>query len=256
MRADMKWILGDKRGSRLAGPRKGRRFSPAEFRKYDWDLDDTPFVGGYVGHALEKALIGSRRESRGLNDPPLGRYLSSRVGDDWDDVLSDISFGFRGTQIAEAHLPYLLTHFVALDVEMVGDRATYKNWRGASCPLSDQFAPKFYVDPRDRRLQRNIAIVTPRMLKRKQARELEKERAARMRDISPHKQLHLLADGNWWDVSLEPISSARARGQTRDVVLGCELSALPLETLYGRKGVWATDKRALSAKEMKRLRLR
>ena len=60
MRSDMKWVLGDQRGSRFSGPRKGQRFSSAKFRKHDWDIDDTPFAGGLVGHGLEKSLIGVR----------------------------------------------------------------------------------------------------------------------------------------------------------------------------------------------------
>lgn len=256
MRKDMKWILGDKRGSRLAGPRKGRRFSQAEFRKYDWDVDDTPFVGGHVGHALEKKLIGERRQSRGLNYEPLQRYLSSQVGRPWNDVYSNVSSALRRTKIAEAHWSYLLTQCVATRLHIVGSELLWGEWDGALVPMSNERAPKLYVDPRDGRLHRNTAIETRRMRQKRLAAESAREMSARMRVLSPIRQLHLLGDGNWWEVKLADVRRARELGLTEDVVLRAGLSNLPREKLYGRRWAFACDKRQLSAKEMKQYGLR
>ena len=257
MRSDMKRLMGDKRGSRLSGPRKGRRFSPAEFRKYDWDVDDAPFVGGLVGHALEMSLIGPRRYHRGYNSKPLARYLSSQVGRPWNDVLSAIRAELRGADVVEAYWPGLLTGIVAVKAAVVDGRVMIESWRGR-VPLSDPHAPKFYVDPRTGRLHRNTSIETTRMRSKRIAAAKSAELSGRMRELSPHRQLHRLADGNWWEVTLTEI--ARVPGGVNDwmhdAVLRANLSDYPRETLYGRAGVYATAKRPLSALEIRRYGLR
>ncbi len=253
MRADMKYILGDRRGSRLAGPRKGKRFSPAEFRKFDWDFDDAPFVAGYVGQALERSLIGRRRWGRGYADKPIARYLSSQVGRLWNDVLSDIREALRKAEIVEAHWPDIVTHHVAVDVVRLDGDLRWSNWRGTYLALSDEYAPPLYVDPDSRRLCRNTSIETRRMRQKRLAAEAARDLASRMRPLSPTKQLHRLSDGNWWEVTLgDARTSDVSNWATADVVLRAGMSNLPRKMLYGRPGVFATSKRQLSAKEMKR----
>lgn len=256
MRRDMKWILGDMRGSRLAGPRKGRRFSSAEFRKCDWDIDDTPFVGGRIGRGLEMKLTGGYRNCRGINSKPVERYLSRQVGRLWNDIYSDVSAALRGTRIAEAHWSYLLTQYVATQLQLVEDELFCKDWNGALIPLSHKRAKKLYVDPRDGRLHRNTSIETCRMRRKRIAAETAKELVSRMRVLSPIRQLHLFADGNWWEVALQDFGRAKTLGITEDVVLRASLSNLPREQLYGRRDVMAVGKRQLSTREMKRYGLR
>lgn len=256
MRRDMKWILGDKRGSRLAGPRKGRRFSSAEFRKYDWDEDDSHFVAGHVGQALEIKLVGMRRWRGGYKGTLIARFLNRRVGRDWNDVFSEIRTALRGADIAEANWPWILTGDVATRTQLNQGEVLFSDWRGALLPLTTERAPKFYVDPHDGCLRRNTSIETHRMRQKRLAAEDKAERDQRMRVLSPIRQLHLLADGNWWEVKLEILQPAYQRGFTEDVVQRANLSGLSREKLYGRRDLIAVDKRQLSAKEMKRFGLR
>jgi len=257
MRSDMKWILGDHRGSRISGPRKGKRFSPAEFCKCDWDIDGAPFVAGNIGHALEVKLIGKRwRAGRGLKRDLLGRYRLRQVGRPWNDVLSDMRAQLRDTDIAEAHWPHLVMDWVA--IETVADEVVFSSWRGPNTPLSDEYAPKFYVDPISGRLHRNTQIVTGRMKQKRLAAAKAAELATRMRPLSPTRQLHLLADGKWWEVELTELEGTQIIGrvQVHDVVLSAGLATLPREVLYARRHVFASAKRPLSSKEIKQYDLR
>lgn len=252
----MKRILGDKRGSRLSGPRKGRRFSPAEFRKCDWDVDDAPLVSGRVGHALETKLIGKRRCGRGLSSKPLERYLSSQVGRLWNDVFSDISSALRNSNLAGEHLRSLLATCVAIRLQVVEGMLLWEDWRHALLQLSNENAPRLYVNPVDGRLYRNNSIETPRMRRKRLAAVTARELELRMRVLSPTRQLHRLADGNWWEVEVQNIVVARERGITVDVVLGAGLSNLRRDELYARRNTMAVGKRQLSARDMKRFGLR
>ncbi len=256
MRSDMKHLLGDMRGSRWKGPRKGKRFPKAEFRKYDWDEDETNFVAGHVGQVLERKLIGTRRWRDGYNQKPLKRYLSSHVGRRWNDVYAGISTQLRGARIAEARWHYLLKSLVAVEARLVDGSIHVANWCGELVPLSDSPRMLFYVDPRDGRLRRNTEIETYRMRQKRLAAEQAAELAPRMRALSRTRQLHLLTDGNWWEITLAEIGWAKVHGLTDDAVLRAGLSDLPRNKLYGRDGVISTGKRPLSRQELKRHRLR
>lgn len=254
----MKRIIGDKRGSRISGPRKGTRFSSSEFRKFDWDIDDAPFVGGLVGLALEKSLLGTRKMETTINYKPLKRYLSSQVGRDWNDVLSDIRAALRGADIADANWPHLLSSIVAVRATCVDGLVKVENWCGQSIPLSSSRAPKFYVDPHSGCLHRNTSVETPRMAKKRLAVAEASDFASRVHLISSTRQLHLLADGQWWEVTLTERVRTEGSGWTPvdDVVLKVGLSELSRETLYGRKDVFASAKRQISTREIKRYGLR
>jgi hypothetical protein len=257
MRPDMKKILGDKRGSRCTVPWKGKRFSPAEFRKYDWDIDDSPFVGGLVGHSLEKALIGPRSRPggfRGVNTTPVKRFLARQVGRPWNDVLSEMSAALRGSNIAEANWISIVHGHVVLETRVIDGELMAQFWSGELLPLST-VATSFYVDATSGRLHRNTAIETHRMRQKRLAAAEAAERAPRMRELSPYRQLHLLADGNWWEITLADTALTYA-SPTDDVVLRAGLSNLPSSTLYGRPRVFARTKRILSKAELKRHGLR
>jgi hypothetical protein len=90
-----------------------------------------------------------------------------------------------------------------------------------------------------------------------------------MHVVSPARQLHLLGDGAWWDVTLAPVPTVVQETKTRfgmrryeaevgvtDVVLDARLSMLGREELYGSKRVYAVAKRQLSKKGMRDWKLR
>ena len=96
----------------------------------------------------------------------------------------------------------------------------------------------------------------------------EKHRATRMREIAPDLQAHRLDDNCWWEVRLAPIPTRtvtypsrdgtreyKVREKFTDVVRSAKLSALPVDELYGRDGVYAVNKRQLSRREIANLDL-
>jgi hypothetical protein len=103
-------------------------------------------------------------------------------------------------------------------------------------------------------------------VRRRKAREADAAAVAkRLRVVSSTKQLHLLDDGGWWEVTLAPVTIMRRDKRfgggafevpATDVVLDAKLSNLSREVLYGRPGVRAVVKRQLSRKEMRDLKLR
>ena len=91
----------------------------------------------------------------------------------------------------------------------------------------------------------------------------------RVRIVSATKQLHLLNDGGWWDVTLAKVPTVVEEVKTRhgtrrqslelavvDSVIGAGLSKMGRAELYGRAGVYAVAKRQLSKKAMRDLKLR
>src|SRR5262249_51530831 len=113
-----------------------------------------------------------------------------------------------------------------------------------------------YVDPRTGLLRRNGARGAVRARRRLAAAGKAKALAARLRTVAPDRQLHLLGDGNWWEVTLAPVTRRPGHQPPDDVVERAGLSSLPREQRYDRRGVYAVAKRALSRKEIKALGLR
>jgi hypothetical protein len=121
-----------------------------------------------------------------------------------------------------------------------------------------------YVDPRTGILRKNKHGRGPQQARRAWAAEAARERATRMREISPDTQVHEFEDRGWWEVKLAPKPRVRASGGyytigyefVSDVVLGVGWSRLPPEKFYGRAGVYAVSKRQLSRKEITALDLR
>jgi hypothetical protein len=81
-----------------------------------------------------------------------------------------------------------------------------------------------------------------------------------MRVLASDRQLHLLDDGNCWDVTLARLprlTFAAGRAVTIvDVIDRSGLSKLPRPERYDRRDVYAVAKRALSRKEIKAFALR
>lgn len=248
MRKDMRKVIGIRRGTRKGFATKGYGFDPAEFRKVDWDADDTLLVAGRIGPGQEGRYTGRPRNERGYNAKPIERFLYRQVGRSWNDVRSEIAAQLR---FAPRSMK-LVDDLVALRAGDIDGQLMLDTGRGLVA-ASERWAPRFFVDPRSGRLHRNIAIVTHRMRQRQLAASAERERAQRLRELGPLLQLHLLADGNWWEVTL---CSRDEAYQSRDVVISAGLSTLSPATLYGRDGVFAIQKRPLSSRELIRYRLR
>ncbi len=135
-------------------------------------------------------------------------------------------------------------------------------------PLKESFV-HLYVDPITGILRRNKHWTTWQARRRHLRVAQEAALDARMKVISPQKQLHLFGE-TWWEITLaEGPPGQRTRitsphvlpgWQTPviepDVIIRAGFSKLPRKELYGRDGVYAAAKRQLSSREMRDLGLR
>lgn len=271
MRPDMSKVIVER-------PRPGSsRRVKRRFKRFDVNHIDTGGVGdpeewddflpSRIGH---KRLLAIGRDRKYLNEnlSPLRRYLASQVGRPWNKVWSDISANVRADNTVQQHVRDHIPDFVA-DRTFVRDGKIYfANRHGPPLPLIDDGRvrfhrnPEFYVDPRTGLLCRNRHRRSYRAEQRQAAAVHRKALAERMRIIDEHRQYHLLADGNWWEVVLSCWSADRRRVasgaaiEAMDVVLRAGLSVLSPSDLYDRHDVYAVSKRALSAKDMKAAGLR
>ena len=77
---------------------------------------------------------------------------------------------------------------------------------GRLWPIIEMYYPPcLYVHPVTGVLCRNEWRRSRRQQRRREQQAKARELAMRMRELEPYRQLHLLADGNWWDVRLEQV---------------------------------------------------
>src|SRR5262249_43934984 len=150
----------------------------------------------------------------------------------------------------QQHVRDHIEDFVALKTRMRAGEVATGGPRGGERPLGEDRRP-FFVHPRTGLLKANPHHKSWSKDRREAAKAQARELLSRMRVIDAKTQLHLLADGAWWEVKLAPIGD----GSQADVVLRANLSRLkPLE-LYGRSGVRACAKRQLNRGEKKKFDL-
>ena len=263
MRPDMSKVIVERprRGSERHVARRFRRFDP---KLIDTSEDaDGAFAGG-VGHRRAAALAGDRK-SLNENLTPLRRFLISQVGRPWSKVWSEISAHVRADNTVQQHVRDHIEDFVATRTFMRDGIVFIPSRLGGLSALAQCRHPELYVDPRTGLLCRNKRYRTY-AADRRRAEELRKKALTqRLREIDVEQQFHLLADGNWWEVTLAPVPQEQVPGRYRprlidlpvvDVVERARLSPLPREELYDRRGVFAVAKRPLSAKEIKGHELR
>ena len=264
MRPDMSKVIVERPrpGSERHVARRFRRLDPKHIDLSDDASDAYP---RQIGHKRAAALAGDRK-SLNENLTPLRRYLVRQVGRPWDVVWSEISEHLRPSSTVQQHVRDHIQDFVAMRTAMrAGSVYLVDRW-GTPRPLADSSRPQLYVDPRSGLLCRNPKhrAYAPRQHRRREEAHL-KALAGRMRVVDATHQLHLLADGNWWEVTLAPIPQETVPGRfgsrlvdmpVIDVVERAGLSPFPREDRYDRTGVYATAKRALSAREIRVRRLR
>jgi hypothetical protein len=243
------------------------RFGGGPLRKGRLERDDD----------LSLSKIGMKRDARlrggfkmlNENLNPLKRYLDAQVGRPWNKVWSEICENLKPDNTVQQHVRDHIPDFVAIKTSLRGGEVfVHDRFRFAVTPLKDSFA-KLFVDPKSGLLRRNKHWRGWQGLKRASRVAEAKALEARLRVISVTKQLHLLDDGAWWEVTLAKVPTAVEERKTShgtqrytfelgvdDVVLRAGLSKLDREKLYGRAGVFAVSKRQLSKKDMRALKLR
>tara|TARA_R110000868_G_scaffold39314_1_gene136878 strand:- start:1058 stop:1822 length:765 start_codon:yes stop_codon:yes gene_type:complete len=221
------------------GARKGRA------------LRDLELARNAVGMKRAASESGVRKM---LNEnlAPLRRYFGRQVGRPWNKVWSEVCANLRVTSTVQQHVRDHIADFVAYEGVSKRNDQVYVLLRwGGPTPLEESIF-EFWVDPASGILRRNKQQKTHRMKRKALQAEWLAELRKRMVERDARHQFHLLDDGAWWEVSLEQESSELP---FVDVVLSAGLSSLARGRLYGRSGVYANDKRQLTKKEIKRLKL-
>lgn len=241
MRIDMDKVIVER-------PRRGRSWTQTGRGKHKLDLD-LPQIG------LKKALkIQGPTKYLNENLAPLRRYLEAQVNRPWDKVWSEISANLKPSSTVQQHVRDHIPDFVAIKTRLRDGEVWAVSRFGGFAPLSETHRT-VYVDPRTGLLRRNPHFRTfAKLRKLKQAMEAA-ERATRLREAAADLQYHLLDDGAWWEVRIADRPPPHMP-QPPDAVLSARLSTRPPENLYGRSGVYAVDKRQLSARAAKQLHLR
>lgn len=254
MRGDMPKVIVER-------PRRGDGWRRKGRLLHDEDLELTAV-------AL-KVHDKGRGTSKSLNEnlAPLKRYLAAQVGRPWNKVWAEVCANLKPSNTVQQHVRDHIPDFVAIKTSLK-DGEVWVHDRWAVAPLKQSYV-KLFVDPKSGLLRKNKHWASLNAKWRASKAEEAKAREERMRVVSPVRQLHLLDDGAWWDVTLAAVPTLTQETKTRfgmrryaaevgvtDVVLDARLSKLGREELYARKGVYAVAKRQLSKKDMRDWKLR
>jgi hypothetical protein len=262
MRDDMFEVIIERPriGSRMGHARRARRMDAkvASLRDPDTLLSK---LGMQRGSSFARSY-----KSLNENLAPLRRYLEKQINRPWDKVWSEICENLSASSTVQQHVRDHIGDFVAYKT-FVKDGTIFAMTRSRGpVPLADLHY-RMYVDPRTGLLRPNKHHVSWRRRQRDEAAEAARDRAMRMREISPEMQVHKFEDRGWWEVKLAPMPIVRATPAGRysssyatyepvtDAVLIAGLSDLPPDKLYGRHGVYAVSKRQLSRREISALKL-
>lgn len=262
MRSDMSKVIVERPrwGSRQRSPRRTNRLDPKQVVVGE-DGDD-PFPRR-IGH--KRAVAGAKcRKSLSEHLQPLRRYLHKQAGRPWSKVFAEIARNISLDNAVQKHVRDHVDDFVAVEVREIDGVLHYVDRYGGLEPLCDRrrWRPELYVHPRTGILLRNVPSRAERTRESQRRAEAKRALAARLRILAPDRQLHLLDDGNWWEVTLATGTAgylgSRPTGDPApvDVVDRANLSSLPREERYGRGWVYAVAKRPLSRKEIRALALR
>lgn len=226
------------------------------------DADDA--YPSCIGHRRAAAIAGDRKW---LNEnlAPLRRYLERQAGRAWDEVWSEICANIDTGNAVQKHVLEHVEDFVAVHTQVRNGEIVAMTRLGGLRPLQGGRWLRLYVDPATGALRRIPEHLTCRAERKRAQREAAVRNAERMRVLAADRQLHLLDDGNWWEVTLAPTMMVASAGlpshvrrplDVEDVVERAGMSRLPRQERYGRWGVHAIAKRPLSRREIRRLALR
>ena len=252
MRKDMSKVIVER-------PRRGRSW-PAKPGRTRVVVDDD-------GEPLRARVPAKRvQKTKYLNEnlAPLRRFLEAQVGRPWNKVYAELSANLKPTSTVQQHVRDHVEDFVAVKTRMRAGEVWVTGRWGRDQALKDAYQ-RLYVHPRTGLLRKNTLWKRWSTQRKDEQKRRDAERALRMREITPTKQLHLFGDV-WWEVTLAKIKMHRykhkqgkefsAPERFADVVQSAKLSALPLEELYAKPGVYAAAKRQLNKADLKRLGLK
>ena len=204
--------------------------------------------------AREPVRRAPRTKSLNENLAPLKRYLDRQVGRPWNKVFSEIAQHLKPSSTVQQHVRDHLDDFVAIRTSMVDGEVHVQSRHGAIHPLAQDWS-LYFVHPKTGLLKSNVQ--GRRRLRASHASRMKDVRGvsnARRRVVSWTRQYLLLDDGGWWDVRIGGIAQTPPE-EVVDVIYRDGLSSLSPDDLYGRAGVFATHKRALTKAEKAGLKL-
>jgi hypothetical protein len=251
MRSDMAKLIVERPRScsSLHVPRRFARLDAKRVPLTDDEHDPFPSRLGL----RRAASLTKDRKWLSENLSPLRRFLFKQVGRPWDKVWAAISAHVRADNTVQQHVRDHIQDFVAYRTFLKNGQVYSMRRRGGPEPVTGDACVALYVDPRTGLLCRNKAHSTWRQQRRALDAAKAQKLAERLRVLGPDRQLHLLGDGNWWEVTLaaEPPSLRQGEALPVDVVERAGLSTLPRADRYDRRGVYAVAKRPLSRREIK-----
>jgi hypothetical protein len=193
--------------------------------------------------------ISRGRGSKWLNEnlAPLRRFLLSRVGRPWREVHSEIAATLRVTSAVQKHVLDHLKDMVYTHVVKEGD-CLYECGENGVQPLRGSRWAPVYVCP-----------VTGLLKKVPFRPGVNKPTVREVVPIDSTAQYRKI-DGQWYRITLSPIPATPDWLDLRDVLLG-DLRSLggpwdrewALRQHYGRGDRYATAKRQIGKKELRRL---
>jgi hypothetical protein len=265
MREDMSEVIIERprRGSRwMRHARRARRADPKVTAARD------PEQLAFAIGLRRAAKFGRTYKSLNENLAPLRRYLERQVDRPWNKVWSEISAHLKADSTVQQHVRDHVGDFVAMRTFMKDGEVWCQNRWGMPRPLKESWELLF-VDPRSGLLRRNKLYRRHSRIKREADAAEARDRAKRMRELAPGRQVHLFGERGWWELTLAPIVTRRvtettASGETRvayrndpytDIVYAASWTDLPPHEFYGRWDVHAVAKRQLSRAEITRLGL-
>jgi len=239
MRRDMARVL-------VGRPRRGMRLRIKRRKLHQGQLR-------WPENTLRREPMSRGRGTKCLNEnlAPLERYLRSQLGRPWDKVYSELSQRLRPTSAVQQHVRDHLADFVAVRTRLEGGQVLGPGtWDQPMVLTRPGYGPAFYVDPRS-------GLLCARPCRRERSPISVPDRNVRW--DGPWRRLRRI-DSVWYAFRLAPIpATAGELGCARDRVLGQTLEALllttrsddPLYAAYGRRGVFAAEKRQLSKRELR-----
>lgn len=201
-------------------------------------LDDTPHTEPMKGGRSPKRSWNNLRGS-------VQRFLQARINQPWEAVHRELLATFGPSGISPRLLEQRIPDLVELDVIEEDGELMRRDERTMSlAPLSSISTQHaiLYVCPATRHLRRYVPEDTRHRI---QISESELVRQIGKR---------------WYALTLSPIPTTPGRTLSVDVVLRCPVDqatprlAAKLARLYGRAGVFASEKRQVGKAELERLR--
>ena len=253
MRNDMSKVMTEpaRRGVRYYGdlPNEYRR---AKTFKLDEELEvNDDFCGRVLPMRSKK--IGWDGKEPNYTGRPATRFIAGAVGRKWNDVYSEICKSLKNSISKRHFLRDIAVDWSDVEINTyVGEDGNlyFNDKYRADQPIENA---KFYVDPRNGILCRNISYSSYRSRYRASAEKREAAKEEHRKKINDTFQFHKI-DGNWYRVYLGPLTfGVDALGLTfSNNRWSYHSEKYAFVDKYGINGVCAIRKEAASKRDIRK----